>query len=268
MLTKKTPKLHKPVLRICSWNVNGIRAAVKKGFIDWLYQNGADIVGVQETKAMPEQLSEAVLRPSSYESYWSSAEKKGYSGVAVFTKSTPTAVSRSLGVPAFDREGRFLMVEYPSFILMNIYFPNGKKNQERLDFKMAFYNQFLEYVDQLSAQGKSVIICGDFNTAHHEIDLARPRENEHVSGFLPIERAWLDMFVSHGYSDIFRHFYPDAKHQYTWWDLKTGARARNIGWRIDYMFANKKILPRVREAFIFPQVLGSDHCPIGIALDA
>ena len=175
-------------------------------------------------------------------------------------------MKNGFGIEKFDNEGRTLITEFSSFTLFNIYFPNGKKNQERLDYKLDFYDTFLGYADNLKTDGKNIVVCGDFNTAHKEIDLARPKENEKISGFLPIERAWIDTFIDHGYVDTFRHF-KEEPDQYTWWDLKTRARERNVGWRIDYFFVNKEFLPHVKKAFIMQDVMGSDHCPIGIEID-
>jgi exodeoxyribonuclease-3 len=185
--------------------------------------------------------------------------------VATFCKQKPLAVSTGFGRKEFDSEGRILITTFPSFTLFNIYFHNGKKNQDRLQYKLDFYDEFLNYADRLKAKKKNIVVCGDFNTAHKDIDLSRPKENEHISGFLAVERAWIDTFVEHGYVDTFREFNKEPN-QYSWLDLKTGARARNVGWRIDYFFVNKEFRPMVNNAFILPQVIGSDHCPIGIEL--
>ena len=200
-----------------------------------------------------------------YNIFWNSAERKGYSGVVTFTKEKPINIKKGFGIEKFDREGRILITEFSSFILFNIYFPNGKKNQERLDYKLDFYDTFLGYTDNLKADGKNIVVCGDFNTAHKEIDLARPKENENISGFLPIERAWMDTFVDHGYVDTFRHFNKEPE-QYSWWDMKSRARERNVGWRIDYFFVNKEFIQNVKKAFIMQNVIGSDHCPVGIEI--
>ena len=257
-------------LKILSWNVNGIRAAQRKGFLEWLYMESPDILCVQETKARPEQLDESLLKPDGYYPYWNyPREIKGYSGVAIFTKEKPVRVQNGFGVEEFDAEGRVIIAEYPEFTLFNVYFPKGDvdpKRLHRLQYKMDFYESFLKLVDSLVAGGEKVIICGDFNTAHTEIDLARPKENEKNSGFLPVERAWMDKFVAHGYIDIFRRFNKEPD-QYTWWDLKTRARERNIGWRIDYFFAAENLLQSISQAFIMPDVMGSDHCPIGVILE-
>ena len=252
-------------MKILCWNVNGIRAASLKGFLPWLYKESPDILCLQETKAHPEQLNRDLLEPIGYHTYWSYAEKKGYSGVATFTKEEPLAVKNGFNDYRFDSEGRTLIVEYPEFILLNIYFPNGKKDEDRLRYKLDFYESFLQYVESLKANGKRIIVCGDFNTAHKEIDLARPKANENVSGFLPVEREWMDKFVNHGYIDSFRIFNHDPAH-YTWWDLKSRARERNIGWRIDYFFLSENLLPFIIDAFILPDVMGSDHCPIGLVM--
>ncbi len=231
----------------------------------WLERGSPDIVCAQETRAHPEQLSKDVREPHGYYAYWSYPERKGYSGVATFTKQEPLRVQNGFGVPRFDIEGRVLITQYPEFVLFNVYFPNGKKDESRLRYKMDFYEAFLQFVEPLKASGERLIICGDFNTAHKEIDLARPKENENISGFLPIERAWMDKFVAHGFIDTFRQFNKEPS-QYTWWDLKSRARERNVGWRVDYLFVSENLLSSVSKAFISAEVKGSDHCPIGIIL--
>ena len=252
-------------MRILSWNVNGIRAAYKKGFLDWLKKENPDILCIQETKAHPEQLTDDLRNVDGYESYFSSAERKGYSGVAIYTKQKPKKVEHGFGVKKFDSEGRILVAEYPKFVLMSIYYPNGKASAERLKYKMEFYDAFLKFANKLKKQGKNIIVCGDVNTAHKEIDIARPKENEKVSGFLPEERAWIDKFLSNGYLDTFRMFNKEPDH-YTWWDMITRARERNVGWRIDYFYVNEEFKKKVKDAFILADVMGSDHCPIGIEL--
>ena len=252
-------------IKLLSWNVNGIRAVKGKGFLEWFYKENPDILCLQETKAQPEQLDADLLEPEGYHAYWNYPERRGYSGVAVYTREKPQNVSYDLGDNSLDIEGRVIIAEYPGFTLMNIYFPNGKRDQERLDYKMAFYDIFLDYADKLRTEGKKLVICGDVNTAHREIDLARPKESSKVSGFLRIEREWIDKFVAHGYVDTFRIFNKDPD-QYTWWDMKSGARARNVGWRIDYFYLSEDLLPSLTGAFIMPDIMGSDHCPIGIVL--
>ena len=253
-------------MKLISWNVNGIRAADKKGLFEWFKKESPDILCLQEIKAQPEQVPPHLKNTPGYNVFWNPAEQKGYSGVAIFTKEKPLAINKGFGIEKFDEEGRTLITEFSSFTLFNIYFPNGKKNQERLDYKLDFYDTFLGYADNLKAEGKNIVICGDFNTAHKEIDLARPKENSNISGFLPVERAWIDTFIDHGYVDTFRHFNkkPD---QYSWWDMKSRARERNVGWRIDYFFVSKEFISNVKKAFILQDVMGSDHCPIGIELE-
>jgi exodeoxyribonuclease-3 len=221
---------------------------------------------LQETKASPEQLSTDLQQPKDYHAYWSYPEKKGYSGVATFTKEKPLSVENDLGIEGFNTEGRIVITEYPEFTLLNVYFPSGKKDETRLRYKMDFYQSALEFVEGIKAKGGKLIICGDFNTAHKEVDLADPKKNENISGFLPMERAWMDKLVAHGYVDVFRHFNKEPN-QYTWWDLRTRARERNIGWRLDYIFVTENLLKSVAKAFIMPEVMGSDHCPVGIELE-
>jgi exodeoxyribonuclease-3 len=253
-------------MKLLSWNVNGIRAADKKGLFQWLTKEKPDILCLQEIKAQKEQIPSHLRNTPNFYIYINSAEKKGYSGVATYTKQKPLDAKMGFGIEKFDEEGRILITEYSEFVLFNIYFPNGKKNQERLDYKLDFYDTFLSYADNLKAKGKNIVVCGDFNTAHKEIDLARPKENEKISGFLPIERAWIDTFIDHGYIDTFREFNKQTE-QYSWWDMKTRARERNVGWRIDYFFVNKEFMKYVKNAFILKDVLGSDHCPIGIEIE-
>lgn len=253
-------------MKLISWNVNGIRAVCKKGFVEWLSDYSPDVLCVQETKAMEEQVPKELMELSGYHKYFVSAEKKGYSGVAVFTKEKPISVQKGLGIEKFDSEGRTIVLEFEKFTLINIYYPNGKARQERLDYKMEFYDAFLEFAEGLREEGKSLVICGDVNTAHKEIDLARPKSNENVSGFLPMEREWIDKFLSHGYLDTFREFNLEGDN-YSWWDYKSGARKRNVGWRIDYFYISEDLRQRLKDGFILSEVLGSDHCPIGIKLD-
>jgi exodeoxyribonuclease-3 len=252
--------------RLLCWNVNGIRAIMNKGFFSWLDKESPDVLCLQETKAQPDQLESGLTNNKNYHSYWAYPARKGYSGVAVFTKEIPLSIKYDFGSGIIDMEGRVIVTEYQEFTLINSYFPNGKMGPERLKYKMDFYNAFLKYADSLKAEGKKLIICGDVNTAHKEIDLARPKENSKISGFLPEERAWIDTLISHGYIDTFRHFNKEPG-RYTWWDMKTGARQRNVGWRIDYFFISENLLPALTGAFIMPEVMGSDHCPIGITLN-
>jgi len=252
-------------VKILCWNVNGIRAIRNRGFLEWLDRESPDILCLQETKAHPEQLDEDLREPHGYRTCWNYPERKGYGGVATFTKTEPVAVKYGFEGVALDLEGRVIITEHVDFLVMNVYFPNGKMGDERLKYKLDFYETFLRFADSLKAKGIKLIICGDFNTAHKAIDLARPKENEKVSGFLPVERDWMDKFVAHGYVDTFRYFNREPN-KYTWWDMKTRARERNVGWRIDYFFVTENLLPEVSNAFIMSEVTGSDHCPVGIVL--
>jgi len=252
-------------MKLISWNINGIRAAYKKGLYEWLIKEKPDILCVQEIKALPDQIPTILKNNPEYFVYINSANRKGYSGVATFTKQKPKNVITNFGIDKFDIEGRIMITEFSNFVLLNIYFPNGKKNQERLNYKLDFYNAFLSYTDNIKIKGKNIIVCGDFNTAHKEIDLSRPKQNEKNSGFLPIERLWIDTFIEHGNVDTFRYFNKEPN-QYTWWDQKTRSRERNIGWRIDYFFINNGLIPNLSKSFILPEIMGSDHCPIGITL--
>jgi exodeoxyribonuclease-3 len=252
-------------MELISWNVNGLRAVHKKDFLNWMLRRSPDVLCIQETKASEDQLPGDLRSVAGYHSYFSSA-KKGYSGVAIYAKTKPERVKSSWGEGRFDGEGRTLCADFGAFVLFNIYFPNGKASPERLRFKMEFYESFLRHMKTLDRKGKGIIVCGDVNTAHREIDLARPKENEKVSGFLPDERAWIDRFLASGFTDTFRTFETGAGH-YTWWDLKSGARTRNVGWRIDYFFVNKALKPLVRSASILKDVVGSDHCPIRLVLE-
>jgi len=253
------------IIKLLSWNVNGIRAVHKKGFLDWLAASSPDILCIQETKARPDQLPEQLIEPPGYHSYWHSARKPGYSGVAVYTKEKPVNVDTSMRTERFDGEGRNIRLDFGDFTLFNVYFPNGKASKERLRFKMDFYGTFLQQIQSLRKEKPRLIFVGDVNTAHKEIDLARPKENEKFSGFLPEEREWIDKVVSARYIDTFRQFNSDAG-QYSWWDLKSRARERNVGWRIDYVFVTEEMLDRVKKAFIMSDVMGSDHCPVGVEL--
>jgi exodeoxyribonuclease-3 len=252
--------------KLISWNVNGIRAAQKKGLMFWLDKEAPDIACFQETKAMKEQLDDELINPpGGYKTYWHSAQKKGYSGVATFSKAEPLSVQSGFGIEKFDNEGRVLMTDHGEFILFNIYFPNGKRDEERLNYKMKFYQEILKYWEKLRKQGKKIVICGDVNTAHKEIDLARPKENRFISGFLEEECAWIDQLIELGYIDTFREFNKEPGN-YSWWDMVTRARDRNVGWRIDYFFITPDLKKNLKSAFIQNKVYGSDHCPVGIEL--
>lgn len=250
-------------MKIVSWNVNGLRAVLKKNFMEYLAEENPDILCIQETKLQEAQIPQEIHDLDGYHRYWNFAERKGYSGVAVFTKHKPLSVEYSIGDADYDHEGRLLLLEFDEFSLINCYFPNGQKDDERLQFKLNYYDRMFELMQRIRQSGKNLIVCGDYNTAHHPIDLANPKQNETVSGFLPIERAWLDKLEEHGWVDTFRQFNQEAG-QYTWWTYRFGARSRNVGWRIDYFFANKEL--KIQNAFIRQQVMGSDHCPLGVEI--
>ncbi len=253
-------------MRLYSWNVNGFRAMCAKEDWSWFAKSKADVIGLQETKAELKQVPEEHREPFGYHSTWlSSVKKKGYSGVATFSRSAPLAVTLELPNPQFQGEGRLIHLELPNFHFFNIYFPNGQQNEERLAYKLGYYDAFLQYAEELR-KSKPIVVCGDFNTAHTSIDLARPKENEGTSGFLPIERAWLDRFVAHGYQDTFRHVHGEKKDQYSWWSYRLKAREKNVGWRIDYFFVSSELTPYIADAWIEQDVHGSDHCPVGLEL--
>jgi len=251
--------------KLISWNVNGIRAAEKKGFVEWLAASDADLVAVQETKAHPGQLSAALLNPTGYHASWNSAEKKGYSGTVIYSRHTPDRVITGLNNPLFDTEGRCLIHEFEPFVFFNIYFPNGGRGPEWVAHKLAFYQRFLEVAQGYMQAGHPVVITGDFNTAYAEIDLARPRENVTHSGFMPEERAGLGEFFEAGLIDTFRHLHPDTV-KYSWWDMVTRARERNVGWRLDYFLVSPDLKDRIIAADIHEDVFGSDHCPVSLVL--
>ncbi len=248
---------------IYSWNVNGVRAAERKDFLGWLSMVQPDVVCLQETKARVDQLSSHLIKDHGYHTYWHSAERPGYSGVATFCKEKPLYVQEGLGIEKYDREGRVLITEHKNFLLYNIYFPNGQRDRERLNYKLEFYEDLLKILDEQVASGNNVVIGGDWNTAHKPIDLARPKDNKKTSGFLPEERALLDKYEEHGYVDTFRLFHPEPN-RYSWWSYRYGVRARNIGWRIDYFWVNESFVESVTDANIHDDVMGSDHCPVSL----
>lgn len=250
--------------RLFSWNVNGLRAVLKSGFYEWLDQTKPDILCIQESRVLPQELDEAHRNPNGYHSYWHPAVKKGYSGVATYTRKKPREVY-TLGMDCFDCEGRVQVLEFDSYTVINSYWPNSQPNRKRIDYKLEFCDAIQNFCCNLVKAGKNVIICGDFNIAHKEIDLARPKQNQDSPGFLPEERDALTRFLDCGFVDTFRHFTPDPNH-YTWWSYRAGARAKNIGWRIDYHCVSAALLPKVKKSVILPEVFGSDHCPIGIEI--
>jgi exodeoxyribonuclease-3 len=254
-------------MKIISWNVNGIRSVNNKGFCDFVTQENPDILCLQEVRATPDQIPAEILNLKGYESLWFSAQKKGYSGTGFLFKAKPEEVIFGFGIPEFDDEGRSITLVYKDYVLYTVYFPNGSGSDSRLDYKMRFYDAFLEDSEKWIKNGYQVIACGDYNTCHREIDIARPKANEKNSGFLPIERAWIDQYCAKGYVDAFRFFNPEAKDEYTWWSNRGGARAKNIGWRIDYFFVNQNLTKRLISSFILQKIMGSDHCPIGLELE-
>jgi exodeoxyribonuclease-3 len=255
-----------PPVRILSWNVNGLRACAGKGFARVLSRSRAEIVGLQEVRALPEQLPPGLREPRRWHAAFSAAERPGYSGVAIFARRPPDAVDTALGVPEFDREGRLQLARFGRLVIANVYFPKGSgtnRDNSRVPYKLAFYRALFDELERLRRSGRRVLVMGDFNTAHREIDLARPRDNAGTSGFLPEERAELDRWLARGWIDTFRRFEPGPGH-YSWWSQRFGVRARNVGWRIDYVLASPAAMGFVRHAFIQPQVTGSDHCPVGV----
>ncbi len=255
------------MVRIASWNVNGIRASVKSGhFQEWLESSAPDIAGIQEAKATPSQV-EDVWAARGYEAYWHPAQKAGYSGALLLTRVPPRSITLGLGIDRFDEEGRVVQAEFDAFTLLTAYFPNAGRGEDRMRYKLDFFDAFLAHCDALRAAGRSVVFMGDLNVAHNEIDLARPDEALKGTGFLPIEREQVDKIIEHGYVDTFRAHHPAERDAYTFWDPWRDRRARNIGWRIDYVFVSDDLAQNVTSAFIEPQVMSSDHCPVGIELD-
>ena len=255
-------------MKIITWNVNGLRAALKKGVKEWILEDAKpDVMCLQETRVLPdEQLTAAEREVPAYETIWNPAQKKGYSGVSTWMRETPLDFSLGLGEERFDVEGRVIRTQHPDFYLYNIYFPNGQRGHERVQYKLDFYDLLLETCDALHAEGKSVVITGDFNTAHNRIDLKNDKSNEKTSGFLPEERAMIDKYIEHGFVDPFRVLYPE-KEQYSWWSYRGNARTNNVGWRIDYFLISENLMPRVKDVIIHDQVTGSDHCPVELIID-
>jgi exodeoxyribonuclease-3 len=251
-------------MELLSWNVNGLRACLKKGFIEWVKQRNPDILCIQETKLQPNQISFALELPE-YQTYWKSAQKKGYSGVAILSKRKPLSISTELGKAKFDREGRFLQLEFEEFYLINLYFPNAQRELKRINFKLRFNEFFLKYIEKIRDK-KHLVICGDFNVAHEEIDLKNPKTNQNNAGFSPKEREWFTKLIQHGYIDTFRKFHPNIEGEYSWWTYRYNARKRNIGWRIDYFIINQEFQNRLESAFILKDIIGSDHAPVGVTI--
>lgn len=249
-------------MRIYSWNVCGMRAAVKKGLVEWLTRTKPSVFCAQEVRGTPDVMPAELTDLPGYHKEWAPAERKGYSGVATFTRRKPKAVHCGLGIERFDIEGRVLMTQLDDLDIYNVYFPKGVADSPRLQYKLEFYDAFLEHINAEVRRGRNVVFCGDVNTAHNPIDLARPKQNEKTSGFLPEEREHLDKWLDHGWVDTFRYLHPDKADVYSWWTMRAGARERNVGWRIDYVFIHESLLPRLRKAGIDTGVHGSDHAPV------
>ena len=254
-------------MKVSSWNVNGIRAAERGGFLDWFKAEKADVVCLQEVKAFPEQMSPELRNPAGYHSFFHPAQKPGYSGTALYSRQEPVSVSQGIGIEAIDAEGRVLAAEFPGdLVVISAYFPNSQREHARLGFKLEFCSAMLAYCDKLRAKGKHLILCGDYNIAHRAIDLRNPKANEKNAGFLPEERAWMDVFLKAGYVDTFRKFHPEEPGHYTWWSYRPGVREKNVGWRIDYHCVNPELEDRIKKSVIESDVYGSDHCPIRLEL--
>ena len=252
-------------MKIVTWNVNGIRAVLGKGALEQVWELSPDVLCLQEVKARPEQLTEGQAGQLQLPFLWNPAERAGYSGVATFYKEQPLDVQMGLGEAKFDTEGRVISTLHPGFRLFNIYFPNGQRGHDRVEYKLAFYAALLNLCDKLNEKGEKLIITGDFNTAHMPIDLKNPKSNEKTSGFLPEEREWVQKFLDHGFVDIYRRLYPERV-QYTWWTYISNARARNVGWRIDYFLISEALVPKVKDIVIHDEIPGSDHCPVELIL--
>ncbi|MCS7019481.1 MAG: exodeoxyribonuclease III [Cytophagales bacterium] len=252
-------------MKIISYNVNGIRAAIKKGFVEWLAQEQPDILCLQEVKASPAQIDITPFTQMGYTPYWHEAEKKGYSGVAIFSKIQPVHITYGMGNPKYDVEGRVIKFDLPHFSILNVYMPSGTTGEKRQQFKYEWLDDFMVYLQELKQQQIGLLIGGDFNIAHRPIDIHNPVANKNSSGFLPQERAWMDALFSQGFVDLFRKFHPEP-HRYTWWSTRANARARNLGWRIDYWVADFTLQEQVTDCDILQQVIHSDHCPVTVKI--
>lgn len=253
-------------MKIISYNLNGIRAATTKGFINWLEEESPDVICIQETKAQIDQMPTFELNSIGYDCYYFSAQKKGYSGVAILTKTKPDQVTYGMGIEKYDNEGRFIRADYGALSIISVYHPSGTSGEERQDFKMQWLTDFQNYIHELSKTRKELIICGDYNICHRAIDIHDPKGNAKSSGFLPEEREWIDGFINSGYTDSFRHLYPETKDKYSWWSYRHNSRAKNKGWRIDYCMVSDSIKDRIISADILSEVKHSDHCPVSLTL--
>lgn len=252
-------------MKITTWNVNGYRAILRKDALQWVPDVNPDVLCLQETKLQIDQITEEEAIIDGYESVWHSAERKGYSGVATFHKKPPVEVEKGMGIEKFDIEGRVIRSKFDDFYLYNIYFPNGGQSNDRVPFKLEFYDELLQICDDLHSKGKKVIITGDFNTAHNEIDLANPKSNEKNTGFLPEERVWIDKYLEHKFVDAYRELYPERV-QYTWWTYRFNARTNNVGWRLDYFLVSESLMNNIDDVVIHTDIMGSDHCPVTLIL--
>ena len=252
-------------MKITTWNVNGFRAILRKDAFTWVNEIDPDVLCLQETKVQLDQISDEEATLDGYNAVWNSAERKGYSGVVTFHKKEPLEVEKGIGFDRFDNEGRVIRSKYVDFHLFNIYFPNGGQGNKRVPYKLEFYEKLLEICDQLHENGDNVIITGDFNTAHNEIDLANPKSNEKNTGFLPEEREWIDKYLDHNFLDAFREIYPERE-EYTWWTYRYNARKNNVGWRLDYFLVTESFMDRVEDVVIHGDIMGSDHCPVSLIL--
>ena len=250
-------------MKLISWNVNGIRACVSKGFEEFFRTIDADVFCIQETKCQPGQIE---LEFDGYTSYWNSAEKKGYSGTAIFTKKAPMSVTYGIGIPEHDKEGRVITLEFEKYYIVNIYTPNSKRELERLEYRCVWEDEIRKYLLELNKK-KPVIMCGDLNVAHEEIDLKNPKTNHNNAGFTDEEREKMTKLLESGFTDSFRHLYPELENQYSWWSYMGHAREKNVGWRIDYFIVSNDIKDKIQEAQIFPEIYGSDHCPVGLEIE-
>jgi len=252
-------------VKITTWNVNGFRAILRKEALSWIPDVGSDILCFQETKLQLDQITEEQASLEGYSSVWHSAERKGYSGVVTFSKPEPVDTEKGIGIKEFDVEGRVIRSQYEDYFLYNIYFPNGGQENKRVPYKLSFYEKLLEICDRLHQDGKNIIITGDFNTAHNEIDLKNPKSNEKNTGFLPEEREWIDLYLKHGFVDAFRELHPERE-EYTWWTYRFNARKNNAGWRLDYFLVSEKYMKFVEDVIIHSDIMGSDHCPVSLIL--
>ncbi|HHT03296.1 MAG TPA: exodeoxyribonuclease III [Bacteroidales bacterium] len=253
-------------MKIISYNLNGIRAATTKGFINWLEEESPDVICIQETKAQIDQMPTFELNTIGYDCYYFSAQKKGYSGVAILSKTKPDQVIYGMGIEKYDNEGRIIRADYGDLSIISVYHPSGTSGEHRQDFKMQWLSDFQNYIQELSKTRKELIICGDYNICHREIDIHDPKGNAKNSGFLPEEREWIDGFINSGYTDSFRHIYPQERHKYTWWSYRHNSRNNNKGWRIDYCMVSNNIKERIKSADILADIKHSDHCPVSLII--